>query len=136
MKIRSLAVAALCTLAVPVAVLAGPAKAGKWETTVETTLGDRTMPARTTTHCVTKEEADHAENIVPKPQRGDCAVKDVKVDGSTVSWKMTCEKSGTEGEGTMTYSGDSYTGHMTMKTPQFEVKVKYNGKYLGACDGQ
>lgn len=134
MKLRSFALAALCSLAVPVAVLAGPAKAGKWETTVETTVGDRAMPAHSSTHCITKEEAEKSENLVPKPTRGDCTISDMKVDGNTVSWKVSCAKSGTNGEGTMTYAGDSYTGHMKMKTPQFDVNVKYSGKYLGACD--
>ena len=136
MKLRSFAVAALCALAVPVAVLAGPAKAGKWETTSEATVGGRAMPARTTTHCITKEEADNAEKLVPPSSRSDCKMSDVKVDGGTVSWKMTCDKSQMSGDGTITYKDASYTGHMNIKSPTMEVTVKYSGKYVGPCDGQ
>ncbi|HEY6211760.1 MAG TPA: DUF3617 family protein [Vicinamibacterales bacterium] len=136
MHIRKLALAALCSLAVPLALLASPVKPGKWETTVETTVGDRTMPAHTITHCVTPEEASHLEKTIPQNSHSECTMSDIKVDGGTVSWKMDCAKTQMKGEGSMTYSGDSYTGSMHITSPRFEVKTKYSGKYLGACDGQ
>ena len=45
----------------------------------------------------------------------------MKVDGSTVSWKMSCEKSGMTGTGKITYSGDAYNGTMHMKMQDHEV---------------
>lgn len=134
MKLGKFALAAVCAIGIPCAVMAGPAKAGKWETTSQATVGGQAMPSRTSTHCVTKEEADNAEKLVPPSSRNDCKMSDVKVDGGTVSWKMTCEKSGMTGDGTITYSGESYTGHMNMKSPQMDVTVKYSGKYVGPCD--
>ena len=136
MHIRKLALAAVCSLAVPLAVLAGPVKAGKWQTTVETTVGDKTMPSHTVTHCVTKEEAENPKGLIPPSSHSDCQISDINVDGGTVTWKMTCAKSHMTGEGKMTYSGDSYSGGMHITSPQFEVKTKYAGKYVGPCDGQ
>jgi len=136
MKIKTLALVAVCAVAIPFAAVAGPAKPGKWETTVETTVGDRVMPAHTVTHCLTKEEAEMPDKIIPQPTRSDCAMTDVKVDGGTVTWKMKCEKTQMHGEGTMTYAADSYTGKMVMTSPAYEVHVKYSGKYVGACDAK
>ena len=137
MKLRNLALFALvCALVVP-AYAAGPAKAGKWQTTMEMEMEGMPMkmPPTTFTHCITKEQAEDAANAVPKSQKDSgCTVSDVKVDGGTVSWKMTCEKQHMTGTGTATYTGDSYTGKMDMKVGDREMHMKYAGKYLGACD--
>jgi hypothetical protein len=139
MTIKKLAVLlAVCLL--PVAVFAAsPAKPGKWEMTIQTEMSGMPMkmPPHTVSYCLTKEDAENAEKLAPEQQRknGDCKRTDLKVDGNTVSWKMSCEKSGMTGEGQVTYSGDSYTGgmHMSMANGN-EVRAKYSGKYLGACD--
>jgi hypothetical protein len=139
MKFRSLAVLGIaCTLALPA--LAGSlAKPGKWQTTIQTEMAGMPMkmPPHTVVTCVTKEQADNAENLIPKAgdKRGGCTYTDVKVDGSTVTWKMTCEKSGMTGSGKITYSGDSYEGSMQMKMQDHEMSAKYTGKHLGECDG-
>jgi hypothetical protein len=118
---------------------ASPAKAGKWEMTIQTEMSGMPMkmPPHTVSYCLTKEDVENAEKLAPEQQRknGDCKRTDLKVDGNTVSWKMSCEKSGMTGEGHVTYSGDSYTGgmHMSMANGN-EVNAKYSGKYLGACD--
>lgn len=133
--------AALCLLPLSAFAVTGP-KPGKWQTTVETTVEvsgrPQTMPARTATHCITAEDAKSPEKLVPQMQQNahnsGCSMTDVKQDGSTVSWKMTCEKTQMNGDGKMTFAGDSYDGHFHMKSPQYDVNVKYTGKYLGACD--
>ena len=137
MKFRNLALFVLvCALVLP-AYAAGPAKAGKWQTTIEMEMEGMPMkmPPVTNTHCITKEQADSAENAIPKSDRQtDCTFSDVKVDGNTVSWKMNCEKQGMTGTGTVTYASDSYTGRMDMKVQDQAMHMKYSGKYLGACD--
>lgn len=137
MKLRNLALfVVLCALVLP-AYAAGLAKAGKWQTTVEMEMAGMPMkmPPMTHTHCITKEQAEDAANAIPKSQKDTgCTFSDVKVDGSTVSWKMSCEKQGMTGTGTATYAGDSYTGKMDMKMAEHEMHMKYAGKYLGACD--
>lgn len=118
---------------------ASPAKPGKWEMTMRTEMSGMPMkmPAHTFTYCLTKEDVEHAEKLAPEQQQknNDCKRTDLKVDGKTVSWKITCEKSGMKGDGHVTYSGDTYTGSMHMTMPSGnEVNSKYSGKYLGACD--
>jgi hypothetical protein len=142
MTIRKFAIAAaLCALPLSAFAAGGP-KPGKWQTTVETEIAGmpQKMPAHTSTHCITPEDAAHPDKLVPQMQQNahnsGCSITDVKQDGSTVSWKMTCEKAQMTGEGHMTYATDSFTGAFHMKTPQYDVSTKYSGKYLGACDGE
>src|SRR3954471_12428451 len=124
MKFRTLLLCAVvCAFVLP-AWAAGPAKAGKWQTTMEMEMEGMPMkmPPITATHCITKEQADNAENAIPRSQRDTgCTMTDVKVDGSTISWKMTCEKQGMTGTGTVTYAGESYTGKMDMKVQDHEM---------------
>ena len=139
MKLRNLALFVLvCALVVP-AYAAGVGKAGKWQMTMEMDMPGMPMkmPPVSFTHCVTKEQAENPESAIPKNNRdSDCKYTDVKVDGSTVSWKMACEKQGMTGTGAVTYAADSYTGKMDMKVQDREMHMKYSGKYLGDCDAK
>ena len=139
MTFRKIAIAlALCALPM-VASAASPAKPGKWEMTMqmEMTGMPMKMPAHTVTYCLTKEEAENPEKLAPEAKKNsDCKRTDLKMDGSTVSWKVSCEKSKMTGEGKVTYSGDGFDGgmHMTMANGG-EMNAKYSGKYLGpTCD--
>src|SRR5262249_31422284 len=111
----------------------------KWQMTMEMEMPGMPvkMPPMTFTHCVTKEQAEDPQAAIPKSSRDSgCKYTDVKVDGSTVSWKVECEKSKMTGSGEVTYTADSYNGKADMKmNGQEEVHAKYSGKYLGACDG-
>jgi hypothetical protein len=137
MTFRRLAiVAALCALPA-VTFAASPAKVGKWQITtqMEMTGMPMKMPPVTFTHCVTKEDAEKAESYVPQQRKNsDCKYSDMKIEGNTVSWKMTCEKQKMTGEGKITYTEDSLDGAMHMTMEQGEMNVKYSGKFLGACD--
>jgi hypothetical protein len=139
MKLRNIVVFALASFFAASLFAGDLAKAGRWETTVEMEMAGMPMkmPAHTMATCVTKEQAENAENLIPKAgdKRGGCTYTDVKVDGSTVTWKMSCEKSGMTGTGTVTYKGDSYEGSMHMKMQDRDMTAKYSGKYKGACDG-
>ena len=138
MTIKRFAVTlAVCLLATAV-FAASPAKPGKWEMTMQTEMTGMPMkmPAHTFTYCLTKEEAENPEKLAPEQQRknSDCKRTDMTISGHTVSWKVTCEKSGTKGEGKITYASDSFEGNMHLTMPNGEMNVKYTGKYLGACD--
>ncbi|HYU26739.1 MAG TPA: DUF3617 domain-containing protein [Thermoanaerobaculia bacterium] len=139
MTFRKIAIAlALCALPM-VASAASPAKPGKWEMTMqmEMTGMPMKMPAHTVTYCLTKEEAENPEKLVPEAKKNsDCKPTDLKIDGNTVSWKVECEKSKMTGEGKVTYSGDGFDGGMHMTMPNGgEMNAKYSGKYLGpTCD--
>ena len=134
MKMRNVALFVLvAALALPV--FAGPQKAGKWQMTMQTEMANMPMkiPAYTTEVCVTPEQAEKPEP--PKsPRNSDCKFSDYKIEGSTVSWTMSCEKSGMTGEGKITYSADSFEGTMHAKMHDMEMTTKYSGKRLGECD--
>ena len=112
---------------------------GKWEVTTETEMvgvpGMAGMiPPMTHTQCLTKEE------LVPQSEEGskECKISDIKEDGDTISWKMTCSgKNGQmEGTGAVTYKGDTMTGtiNMVMKGAGMKIKNTINGKRIGNCD--
>src|SRR5256885_10691479 len=102
MKLRNIVLSALvCSLALPVMAKDPIAKAGKWESTTQMEMPNMPMkmPPHTMTVCVTKEQAENAENLIPKSgdKRGGCTYPDVKVEASTISWKIACEKPGMTG---------------------------------------
>jgi len=95
------------TLSLGVAFAGPKLNPGKWEITTETEMVGMPMkmPPQTYTQCLTGEE------FVPQKQdtSNECQISDIKVDGNTVSWKITCSgQSGQiEGTGRITYSSDS-----------------------------
>lgn len=138
MKVRTLllcAVVLALTLPMFAADAKSPMKAGKWQTTMQTEMPNMPfkIPAITINSCVTKEQAEK-----PEPPKGkkndDCKMTDYKMDGSTVTWTVVCEKQKTTGTGRITYSAESYQGEMKMQMGETEMTTKYTGKYLGECD--
>lgn len=123
---KSMFLAAAAALLLPLVAFAGPMKAGKWEVTIETPAGNRTF-----TRCVTQEEADKPQP--PKKRDDDCKIDNYKVDGHTVTWKVTCQ-SGAAMDGKTVYTGDTYTSETHMKMGDREMTQHSSGKYLGACD--
>jgi hypothetical protein len=135
--------AGLVVIASSVAFAQGPRQDGKWEITTEVDMPGMPMkmPARTTTQCVTKEDAaDPAKAILKQsdPQGGrgnpDCKISDLKTNGNSVTWTMKCEgRDAMTGSGQTTYSPDSYTGTMTINRAGQTMTMKYSGKRLGDC---
>ncbi len=139
MKLRNLALfAVISTLAVP-AFAATVAKPGRWETTIQMEMAGMPakMPPRSVFTCLTKEQAENAENLIPKAgdKRGGCTYDEVKVDGNTVTWKVTCAQSGMAGTGTMTFHAESSEGSSHMKMQDREISLTFTGKFAGECDG-
>jgi len=130
----------VCLLAVPAFAAdapKNPMKPGKWEVTTQMDMPGMSMPARTFTKCVTKEDAASLESAVPRGQRDtECKISDVKVDGRTVSWKMNCEARHMSGDGKVTYDSDhdEYKGEMNVKSERGDMTFKYSGKRVGECD--
>lgn len=117
---------------------AAPVNEGKWEVTTEVVMEGMPfkMPATKTTQCITKE------NMVPKNsgKSSNCKVLDQRVSGSKVSWRVKCVDSHgtTDGEGEITYSGDTYKGSMNTKMTDKDgktqsMKAKYTGRRIGDC---
>lgn len=123
---KTMFLAAVAVLALPLVAAAGPIKAGKWEVTIDTPAGPKTV-----TRCVTQEEADKPQ--APKMRDGECKIDYFKVDGNVISFKATCPRGTVEGK--TTYSGDTFTGETHMKMGDREMTQHSTGKFLGKCDG-
>ena len=142
MRLRSaLMIAALAALAASV-FAQGPRRDGNWEVKMEMSMPGMTMPAITTTQCITKEDALDPQKALQQAPSGrggrggdqNCKVSDYKVEGSKVTYAMTCD--GPEkmsGSGEFVYAGETYTGTMTVNVAGRGMTMKYSGKRLGDC---
>ena len=128
MKIILLASCAVMCGATTTAVAADRVRPGQWETTL--TVFGQTM---TRPSCLSKADADaingneasiraYTERV---SQPAACKVKEVHIDGNTVSVTSTCA-SGKENVGKTTYHGDSYETVNTNGT-------RATAKLVGRC---
>lgn len=130
----------LCALAIAPMFAQSPMREGSWEikTQMEMPGMPMKMPEMTMTQCITPEQGKSPSSALPspsgKPNDSSCKVTDQKIDGNTVTWKMSCSApQSMTGEGRLVFSGDSYSGNMTMTTQQGTMTMKYTGKRVGDC---
>lgn len=107
---------------------------GKWEIT--STFEMQGMPAgmmkpQTFTACLKQND------YVPKDEgQKDCSMKDVKVNGNTVTWEVVCKDS--SGKGTVTYAGSTFDGAMETMMKEggkdMTARMTMKGKHIGPCD--
>jgi len=132
------ALAALLTLSGTAAAQI-PRQDGNWEITVDVDLEGATgkIPARTTTQCITKEEAAAGKGAIPghHDAPGSCSVSEHKVEGDKVSWTFKCETpQPMSGSGEIVYTDETaYKGSMTFTRDGKTMTMKYEGKRLGDC---
>jgi hypothetical protein len=120
-------VAAAAAVLLPLAANAGPMKPGKWRVTVDTPGGKKTIE-----RCITPQEADNT--MPPKMKDESCRVESLNVSKSSVSWKVSCAKTGTSVESKTVYEGDTFRGETRFKMADGRVmSQRTTGKYVGAC---
>ena len=114
---------------------------GLWEITVKSEIqgmpGGMGMPATTMTQCVKPADVQDGKRTVPQ-QDPKCEMKDYKLQGNTASWRFECKgPEAMSGSGSMTYSGNSYSGSTKMSMKQqgrvINMTQSYSGKRLGDC---
>ncbi len=104
---------------------------GLWEIT--STVNAPGMAGKSFTHttCLTKEKA------VPQTAQSGCTVKDVKIQGNTVSWTVVCQEGMSTSKGKVTYAGTTMDGvfESTVKTggQTMTMKNTIKGKRIGPC---
>jgi hypothetical protein len=128
---------------VPLAVAAplyaepSPLHEGEWEITVATEIAGMPMqiPPQTHTQCMTKADA-----VPNDPRNKECKTTITRRSAGTVAWKIKCSGArAAEGAGEVTYRGDSFEGHMTVKAKDprsgqtMEMKSTMKGRRLGDC---
>lgn len=130
---------ALVALALAVPVTAenapNPQKPGKWQVKMQMDMPGLPikLPPVTFDVCLTEEDLKDPQKSVPTDPKAKCTVSDYKIDGDTVTWSVDCPKQNMKGTGEITYTDDSYSGTMKMKTGDQEMSTKYSGKWLGTC---
>lgn len=114
---------------------------GLWEMTTKMTMKGApfAMPPQTKTvkQCLSKNQAEHPWKNMQAHQSKDCKFTDLKITGSSASWKMRCTN-GTQGEGVYIFDGPTRMhGRMdlNMKTPQGTMKMHAvsSGHRIGSC---
>jgi hypothetical protein len=137
------AVAAVLVFSIPIISFADVnMQDGNWETTIEMKMEGMPFPmppvTSKITQCITKK--DPVPRTANKDQK--CDIKDQKISGNKVSWRMVCvDKNGTtEGQGEITYAGNSYQGMVKTKTivkdnpnEAMTSTMQMKGRWLGAC---
>ncbi len=84
------------------------------------------------------------KNFVPdnSQQNQNCKVSDIRVNGNTVSWKLSCHSGDglIEGQGKVTYQDEKYDGVMDARMVAADgsggpIRYRYtmHGERLGAC---
>jgi hypothetical protein len=127
---------------------AAPAmKAGLWEVTnnIET-AGTNAKRTVTGLVCITADDLKNPSRLIPPQTEAGmpCSTKDVKVQGDSYIWHVSCTgKAGTmTGTGTMTPKGDIYTATSSLELKAADAKAadkpgkvteKFTAKRTGDC---
>jgi hypothetical protein len=89
------------------------------------------LPPASYTTCI--NQAD----FVPKDSElgQNCETIDLKTDGDTVSWNITCTQNGTAttSQGDITYYGDRAEGTININSQGMQMRSKTTGERLGPC---
>ncbi len=107
-------------------------KEGMWEmtTTMEIPGMPHKMPGTSFTQCLTKKDI-----MPPVHQSDNCQIKDQKISGNNVSYKIVCNHEGetSSGTGTFSYDNDKMTGRMEVNTGDMNIITSYSGQWIGPC---
>jgi len=105
-----------------------------WEVTTQMSMEGMPMalPAHTTKVCTQKEWKEPP----PMDERQKCQTTEFKWEGPKATWKVKCAgPPPTEGTGEITRtSADAYTGLIQLKSEEVTMKVKLDGRKVGACE--
>ena len=138
MKGKAGILAAVFLLFLPAALGAGTVdmQEGLWEitTTMEMPGMPGDMPPMTQTHCITKEDLQNEEKIIPRNEAG-CRLTGHNITGNRVTWTVECDEG--SGTGEMTFDSNSYQGTMTMmmrgEGGAQQMNMRFSGRRLGDC---
>ena len=110
-------------------------KNGMWEVTTKWEIPGMPMGMEMSSakfnQCLTDE------NNVPRSngENGECKITHSEVNGNTVFWEMQCTGQGQDmtGIGKITYSGDTFTGGMTIEAEGMNMTQHLSGRRIGDC---
>jgi hypothetical protein len=133
----------------------GKMKAGEYEYTMSMEMGampgmpagmqGMKMPGTTFKQCITQQQIDEGNQAAMgqrapggKDMPKDCQVKDMKMAGDTVTYKMSCTgQMKMDADVAMTFTGNGFKSQTKMKMEQqgqpMNMVSNMEAKYLGAC---
>lgn len=106
---------------------------GEWE--FANTMTSPMFPqAQTMTirRCITAKEAADPAGWQPRPET-DCKVTPKGKSADSVSWELSCPKSGMTGTGTARLAKGAIESEMKMRGQGIEMTTKTKGRLLGPC---
>jgi hypothetical protein len=105
---------------------------GLWEITVQTRTPIAGPPITHST-CVTK-----VESVLPVPPKAkkldDCQVVPNAAAANEMAYTVRCAKRKVTSAARFTYSGDHFTGTVTIQTDAGEIQQVYSGVRIGDCE--
>ncbi len=134
-------VSMLCVMIIALPAWALDLNPGNYEITAQVEMPGMSgmpgaMPSQTMTQCLTEQ------NPVPAASADaqSCTVTDMKTEGNTLTYTMTCEQQGMtmKSSGKMTYKGDTFEGtnqtRMGPSAGNMTITTTITGKRIGKCE--
>ena len=119
------------------AVHAQQVEPGEWEFT--NTMSSPMLPqpqTMTMKQCITAQQASDPAGWQPRPE-SDCKVTPKGKSGDSVSWEISCPKSGMNGNGTARLGKGTLESETKMSMSgqgqSFEMTTKTKGRRVGPC---
>ncbi|MCG7897013.1 MAG: DUF3617 domain-containing protein [Candidatus Thiodiazotropha weberae] len=139
MKLKALLLISLLssnTLSVVAAASEVNMNPGLWQWTAVMDMPGMPMQLPPTSYTTCISQAD----FVPKDSElgQNCETIDLKTEGDTVSWNITCSQNGmaTTSQGDITYYGDRAEGNININSQGLQMRSKTTGERLGPCTKQ
>ncbi|MBF0135501.1 MAG: DUF3617 domain-containing protein [Magnetococcus sp. DMHC-1] len=117
------------------------AKEGLYEITINTEMPGMPMPSQSMRQCITQADIKNPQNIMKKAgQSDDCAIKNLQQESNKIAFSIACPSQQLSGQGEYRFSGESYSGTMSMTMPNpagagkpMSMTVKTTAKLVGPC---
>jgi len=116
-----------------------PVSPGKWEMTSTMTMTMMPQPqTNTMTECIKDDHID--PESFNMDEETPCSIKDMTVDGDTLSWAISCPTAAgqMDGQWEMTSQGDTLSGHGSMSAEfggqKMGFDMTWEGKRIGDCE--
>ena len=112
---------------------------GQWEIAVEVVLPMQTEPTRQSFRSCMGEELVTPQTIMPWAEAQGCRIRKVKVEESTMEWKLSCKLNGerSRGSGSFTSHGETADGQakvfVEMGGRRLAIITKWDARRVGEC---
>lgn len=111
---------------------------GKWQVTVDTEMQGLKMPPSRAMQCITPQQAESPDGAIPRHlavgKDDDCRLDDLKTEGDTVTYRLSCARRQVTAEGSFHFAGDTYDGRRRIHLAGGELVQRFAGHRVGSCE--